>query len=91
MVAEQEDGVIKINEMLSTEIVREDSGSVKYQVCKTNANIHNHPNGACELSKADAYSFGFSRNLVNGIICGPNKFVFFHPTDLDVSTEVVII
>tara|TARA_Y100000310_G_scaffold339688_1_gene433155 strand:- start:8865 stop:9680 length:816 start_codon:yes stop_codon:yes gene_type:complete len=39
--------------------------------------IHSHPNGLCELSKQDIYSFGQRKDILMGVICKKDTFGFF--------------
>jgi len=53
--------------------------------------IHSHPNGDCSLSLRDAYTFGITRGVTDGIICGVNDIAFYSSNDLENSVEVNVV
>ena len=52
--------------------------------------IHNHPHGVCEFGLQDAYTLGKSQDIIAGIICDDDTFMFFSGNSLKDSLRVEI-
>jgi proteasome lid subunit RPN8/RPN11 len=52
--------------------------------------IHSHPDGICEPSKQDIYTFGQKNDLLMGIICKKDNYGFFTKKNFDKSMFYLI-
>lgn len=89
----QDYGYYNITDMIETEVLEAENDFIVYIECEKSydnlGTIHSHPGGYCDFSRQDYYSFGSSGDLINGIICGKDKFVFIDYLNLYESMEVV--
>lgn len=42
--------------------------------------VHSHPNGECQASARDTYNFGRNGDMIMGIQCKEDRFVFYSPS-----------
>lgn len=86
--------VVRITGIYEPEVIQATGNQVIFLSCTGVSNvgtIHKHPSEICDLSREDTFVFGKTNDLLMGIVCGQDNFVFFPPTDLNNGINPTII
>jgi len=85
-------GEIIITDFYKPTIVEATETEVIYKSCNVGSigTLHSHPDGICELSRQDIYTFGATKQLLTCVQCREDVFGCFTPTSLDKRLKVII-
>ncbi len=78
---------IYIDRVRETTLIEREVHRVRYEPCARSqeflGTLHTHPAGICQLTTPeDWFAFGSDRSLIGGIMCGEERFIIYHRTDL---------